>query len=196
MSLPALLRLDDASIHVRLLASDDEARACAGIMASSDPWVTLGRGFEKSLAILRDESQERWVAVTEEGEVVGFVLLIVQGAFVGYIRTIAIREDWRSRGLGRRLIELVEERVHRESPNVFLCVSSFNERARALYERLGYRVVGELPDHIVRGHSEWLLRKSLGAITEWRGALDRSAAAGEVSSTVQPTTVRSTHGQG
>jgi RimJ/RimL family protein N-acetyltransferase len=51
---------------------------------------------------------------------------------------------------------------------VFLCVSSFNERARALYEQLGYETVGELRDYVVRGQSEWLMRKTLGPIMEWR----------------------------
>jgi RimJ/RimL family protein N-acetyltransferase len=46
-------------------------------------------------------------------------------------------------------------------------VSSFNERARALYTRLGYETVGELRDYIVRGHSEWLLRKSIAPLADW-----------------------------
>ena len=50
---------------------------------------------------------------------------------------------------------------------MFLCVSSFNTRARALYERLGYQVVGELRDYVVRGHSEWLLRKSVAPLADW-----------------------------
>jgi hypothetical protein len=37
MSLPTTISLADTRIHVCLLASEDEARACAGIMASSDP---------------------------------------------------------------------------------------------------------------------------------------------------------------
>ena len=37
--------------------------------------------------------------------------------------------------------------------------------ARRLYERLGYKVIGELTDSIVRGHSEFLLRKTLGPLT-------------------------------
>jgi hypothetical protein len=46
-------------------------------------------------------------------------------------------------------------------------VSSFNPDARRLYERLGYSVVGELKDLIVPGHSEILLRKTLGPLTEF-----------------------------
>ena len=101
------------------------------------------------------------------GEVVGFLVLNMRGAFVGYIQTVALREDWRGRGLGSRLIAFAEERILRDAPNVFMCVSSFNTRARALYERLGYEVVGELRDYIVRGHSEWLLRKTTGPLSEF-----------------------------
>jgi ribosomal protein S18 acetylase RimI-like enzyme len=157
-------------VTIRPLGGDDEVRACAELMSSSQPWVTLGRTLERSLAILGDRDlQEVYVAVHDE-RVIGFVILIMKGAFVGYIRTVAVHPDWRSIGLGRRLIGYAEERIFRESPNAFLCVSSFNDRARSLYERLGYETVGELRDYIVRGHSEWLLRKTIGPSAEFRPA--------------------------
>lgn len=53
-------------------------------------------------------------------------------------------------------------------PNVFLCVSSFNHRARAFPLRQGYTVVGELRDYLVAGHSEWLLRRTRGPLTGYR----------------------------
>jgi ribosomal protein S18 acetylase RimI-like enzyme len=162
------LDIDARTVLVRSLAGDEEARVCAEIMATSEPWITLGRTTEQALRILADRDvQEVYVAV-HEGDVVGFLILVLKGAFIGYIRTVAVHADWRSRGLGRRLIWFAEERIFRESPNVFLCVSSFNPRARALYERLGYKTVGELHDYIVRGHSEWLMRKSLGPHAEFR----------------------------
>ncbi|MFN2565832.1 MAG: GNAT family N-acetyltransferase [Gemmatimonadaceae bacterium] len=165
---PQTLEIDARRVTVRPIAGDDEVRVCAQIMATSDPWVTLGRTTDQALAILSDrEVQEIYVAV-HEGTVVGFVILVLKGAFVGYIRTVAVHADWRSRGLGRRLLRFAEERIFRESPNVFLCVSSFNTRARSLYDRLGYETVGELRDYIVRGHSEWLMRKTLGPHAEFR----------------------------
>jgi ribosomal-protein-alanine N-acetyltransferase len=100
-----------------------------------------------------------------DGEVVGFVLLSMRGSFTGYIKSVAVREDWRSKGVGRKLLAFAEERIFRDSPNVFICVSSFNPRARALYQRLGYETVGELRDFIVRGHDEILLRKTIGPLT-------------------------------
>jgi [ribosomal protein S18]-alanine N-acetyltransferase len=165
---PQTLEIDTRTVVIRPIGGDEEVRVCAEIMTTSDPWVTLGRTMEQAQRILGDrEVQETYVAV-HEGAVVGFVILIMKGAFVGYIRTIAVHADWRSRGLGRRLIWFAEERIFRDWPNVFLCVSSFNPRARALYERLGYETVGELRDYIVRGHSEWLMRKTLGPYAEFQ----------------------------
>jgi len=158
-------RVADGAIDVRVIAGDDEAQACARIMAASDPWRMLGRDFDASLAIVRDRSREVYVAAAPDtGEIVGCLILNMTGAFVGYIQTVALREEWRGRGLGTQLIAFAEARIFRESPNVFICVSSFNHRAKALYERLGYEVVGELRDYIVQGHSEWLLRKTTGPL--------------------------------
>ena len=153
---------------IRPLAGEDEARECAGIMSSSEPWITLGRTYEDSYRILRDPAREVYVAVADAASagprVAGFTILVMQGAFVGYIQSIAVRAEWRGRGLGTALMEFAERRILSETPNVFICASSFNPRARRLYERLGYHVVGELTDFVVRGHSEFLLRKTIGPL--------------------------------
>ena len=121
---------------------------------------------------MRDETKERYVALTEDGRPAGFVIVNMAGAFVGYIQTVCVAADMRGQGVGARLLRFAEERVYRDSPNVFMCVSSFNDRARKLYERVGYQVVGELTDYLVRGHSEILMRKSLGSLDEfYRGEL-------------------------
>lgn len=167
----ATLTAAGVRLAVRSLQGDAEAAACAAIMASSEPWVTLGRTDERSLAVVRDPEAEVYVAVEREGEagaeVAGFVVLLMRGAFTGYVRSVAVRADWRGRGLGTALLRFAERRILRETPNVFVCVSSFNGRAKALYLRLGYEIVGELRDYLVRGHSEWLLRKSTGPLAEF-----------------------------
>jgi ribosomal protein S18 acetylase RimI-like enzyme len=132
-------------------------------MASSEPWITLGRGYDASLQILGDPARESYVAFLGDA-FAGFLILNLKGAFAGYIQTVCIAPEHRNRGLGRRLIAFAEERIFRESPNVFLCVSSFNTEARRLYERLGYELIGELKDYLVRGHSELLMRKTIGPI--------------------------------
>jgi [ribosomal protein S18]-alanine N-acetyltransferase len=145
------------------LDSESDAETCASLMAASEPWLTLGRSYEACLAMIRDPTREAYVARTGT-DVAGFLILCMTGAFVGYIQTICIAPGQRGRGLGSRLIEFAEQRILTESPNIFMCVSSFNPDARRLYERLGYRVVGELTDYLVPGHSEILLRKTTGPL--------------------------------
>ena len=151
------------ALTVRLLAGDSEAEACAALMATSEPWLTLKRDYEASLRILLDPCRERYVAHIAD-RMAGFIILNLQGAFVGYIQTICIAPDFRGEGLGSALIAFAEERIFSEHPNVFLCVSSFNHAARRLYERLGYTTVGELTDFLIPNHSEFMMRKSRGPI--------------------------------
>ena len=162
------LEIEGETLAVRRLGNDHEVETCARIMAASEPWITLRRDYHSSVETLCDATKEVYVAARNDGaEIIGFVILDMRGGFVGYIQTVAVHEDWRGRGLGSRLIGFAEQRILRDAPNVFICVSSFNERARELYERLGYEVVGELRDYIVHGHSEWLLRKSIAPLADW-----------------------------
>ena len=143
-----------------------ESRRCARMMAASEPWITLKRGYKESLAIVEDRSREVHVAL-EDGQLRGFLILNMSGAFAGYIQTVCVAPEARSRGIGTRLVRFAEARIFRESPNVFLCVSSFNPRARALYRRLGYVRVGDLKDYIVPGLSETIFRKTIGSFHEF-----------------------------
>lgn len=146
---------------IRPLTTDAEAEACAALMAASEPWLTLRRDYDTLLRLARDPGRERYVAY-QDGRLAGFVFLNLQGAFVGYLQTICVAPAFRDAGIGSALIAFAEERIFRDHKNVFLCVSSFNQAARRLYERLGYTVVGELTDYLLPGQSELLLRKSRG----------------------------------
>ena len=151
---------------IRRLDGAAETSACAAMMSHSEPWITLGRGLEESVRLLRDPAREVYV-VDDGGAVVGFISLQMRGPLSGYIHTVAVREEARGYGLGTALIAFAERRIFGESPNVFICVSSFNTRAQALYARLGYEKIGVLKDYIVRGHDEWLLRKSIAPAVEF-----------------------------
>jgi ribosomal-protein-alanine N-acetyltransferase len=154
----------DSQLGISRLETESDAESCARLMAASEPWLTLGRTYEASLRIVRDPGREVYVARDEAG-LAGFLILCMTGAFVGYIQTILVHPDRRGQGIGSRLLEFAERRILQESPNVFMCVSSFNHGARRLYERQGYSVVGELADYIVEGHAEILLRKTRGPLT-------------------------------
>jgi ribosomal protein S18 acetylase RimI-like enzyme len=138
---------------------------CARLMAESEPWLTLGRGYQASLAALINPLKERYL-VRREGVPVGFLILDLTGPFKGYIQTICMAPEVRGQGLGSRVIEWAESRIFRESPNVFMCVSSFNVGARRLYARLGFELVGSLRDYVVAGQDELLLRKTRGPLAQ------------------------------
>jgi ribosomal protein S18 acetylase RimI-like enzyme len=144
-----------------------EAEICARALESSEPWITLRRGYKHSIKPLLDPSREVYVA-TQGTEIVGFVLLDVRGPFRGYIHLLCVMPEWRNRGIGEKLIRHVEARVFPEFPNVFLCVSSFNRAAQRFYKRMGFQRVGTIQDYIVKGHSEHLMRKTRGPIDGYR----------------------------
>jgi ribosomal protein S18 acetylase RimI-like enzyme len=151
-----------------------ELDLCARMMAGSEPWLTLRRDYAASRQAIDDPAKEVYLAEVA-GTIVGFVVLTMAGAFVGYIQSICVAAEWRGRGVGTALLRHAEARILREVPNVFLCVSSFNPRARALYERLGYAVVGELRDYLVAGHAELLLRKTIGPLADFPGPPGRGS---------------------
>lgn len=154
-------------ILIRRLRNKKEAEICARAFESSEPWITLRRGYKHSIKPLMDPSRETYVA-TSGKDIVGFVLLDVRGPFRGYIHLLCVMPEWRDRGVGVKLIRHVERRVFREHPNVFLCVSSFNRAAQRFYKRMGFRRVGTIKDYIVKGHSEYLMRKTRGPINGYR----------------------------
>jgi len=157
----------DRPIAMRRLATRDDEERCARLMSTSEPWISLGRDYDMALTVVRDRSAEVYVAELD-GQFVGFVILSLTGVLNGYIRTIAVEPGLRGRSVGTQIMAFAESRIFQTSPNAFLCVTSFNHRARALYERLGYEYVGELTDFFVNGVSELLYRKTRGSWADFR----------------------------
>lgn len=143
-----------------------DAAGCAELMLASEPWITLRLSRANAIATLADPAKEISV-IRDAAGVAGFVIIDMRGLVRGYIQTVCVRADRRGQGLGTELLRWAEARILRESPNVFICVSSFNPGARRLYERLGFEAVGVLRELIVPGHDEILLRKTRGPWTEF-----------------------------
>jgi ribosomal protein S18 acetylase RimI-like enzyme len=157
----------ETSVLIRPIQRRHEIEACARMLAASEPWITLQCDYAAALRILSSPGKETHLAVGG-AEIRGFILLNVKGAFLGYIQSICVAPQWRGQGIGRKLVDFAEQRVFGRHPNMFICVSSFNHGAQRFYRRLGYEVVGELRDYLVQGHSEILLRKSIGSLEEFR----------------------------
>jgi [ribosomal protein S18]-alanine N-acetyltransferase len=148
-------------LAIRPMRRPEEADLAATMITTSEPWITLRRDKETVLKALLNPTREVYVPTTG-GEVIGVLILFLDGPLNGYIQTVAVRPDWRCSGVGTRLIQFAEERIFQQSPNVFLFVSSFNEHAQRLYARLGYERVGELKHLVRQDHHEYILRKTKG----------------------------------
>jgi ribosomal-protein-alanine N-acetyltransferase len=148
---------------IQAFGSTPDAEWAAKVMAASEPWLTLAISYERSLSLLNNASRERYLAKVQ-GQRAGFLVISMQGAFVGYVQLLGVAAEFRGQGVGRALIDYAERRIFRETPNVFICVSDFNREAQRFYARMGYERVGELRDFIVTGRAEFLLRKTIGPI--------------------------------
>lgn len=132
----------------------------ARLMADSEPWITLRQDLDACRSKLQRSGSELFIA-WQDGERRGFILLLPYGlAGSPYISSVAVDAVARGRGLGTRLVEFAEKH-YAGRHHLFLCVSSFNQRAQGLYRRLGYERVAEFPDYVVEGQSELLFHKKL-----------------------------------
>lgn len=121
-------------IDIRLFLESDRL-ACQAIaahaqMSSYGPTMpAIRHTFVPSTPL--ESVERRWVA-TLEGRPVGFI--DVNGA---HIENLFVAPEAQSAGIGTALVAFVEERV---GPMLTLSVFKVNVRARALYERLGFKV--------------------------------------------------------
>lgn len=142
-------------------AIPDEKEWAALVMSETDPWITLGISLEQCRKNCLDPHYTMYVSHCDSLPC-GMILIDHRGvAGSPYIKSIAVHKEFRGKRVGRALIAFAESLLSHESRHLFMCVSSFNIKARALYERLGYRKVGEFEDYILEGKSEILLYKQL-----------------------------------
>jgi ribosomal protein S18 acetylase RimI-like enzyme len=141
---------------------------CTAMMVETDPWITLGMDYEHCLTAFEGSFKEVYV-LRKDNQIAGFVILQNQGTFKGYIQTICIDKSHRGMGYGTQILKFCEKLILKYSPNIFICVSSFNHQAIRLYTNFGFELVGELKDFVKEGFTELLLRKTVGAMAGYKG---------------------------
>jgi len=151
-----------ASCTLRPVHSVEEGRWLGHLLAEMDPWRTLhytARALEHY--VLRpDEALHRYTVVVER-QICGVVCVRYPWLRGAYLELIGLGATVQGRGLGREILQWLEEQVRQEAHNVWVLVSTFNVRARAFYARQGFREVGSLQDFVQSGYDEVLLRKVL-----------------------------------
>ncbi len=133
------------------------------LLGASDPWKTLGynEGDWRRIFCPLPAGRECFVAETD-GRLAG-VAIVRQKFLVGdYLELLGVADWARNQGTGTQLLGHVESLVFARTTNLFACVSDFNQGAREFYRKMGYQEIGPMPNFLIPGSAEILLRKTSG----------------------------------
>lgn len=105
---------------------------------------------------------EIYVAIDDNNSFKGFIWVILNGIFHSfpYIHIISVKSEERGKGIGKILLSFVEELYLEKYSKMFLVVGDFNSDAKRLYEKIGYTLIGDIPDLYEKGITETLMMKS------------------------------------
>jgi GNAT superfamily N-acetyltransferase len=129
--------------------------------AAQETIDAIQRGLsEYNRRVLGEERYEplRLIARDEAGEVAGGLLGDLYFDWL-YIAILWVREDWRGRGVGSRLMELVEEYAAAHG-RTHAHLDTFDFQAPDFYRRHGYELHGQLGPY-GDGHVRYYFRKTL-----------------------------------
>ncbi|THJ22519.1 MAG: GNAT family N-acetyltransferase [Nitrospira sp. CG24E] len=147
---------------VRLMEAEDRAEVIE-LLADSDPWKRLGYQASDWDSYFAPLPQGRDSYVVDQGDRVAGIAVLRQKFLLGdYVELLGVANWARGAGLGGLLLTHVEAAVFERAKNLFVCVSDFNDHARRFYQKQGYQEIGPLPNFLVSGSSEILLRKTSG----------------------------------
>ncbi|MDH4305475.1 MAG: GNAT family N-acetyltransferase [Nitrospira sp.] len=147
---------------IRTMVPDDR-KAIIQLLSDSEPWNTLGYGADDWSRIFCPIPQGRDCYVSElEGQVAGIAIVKQKFLLGDYLELLGVAVWARQKGVGGQLLKHIEDLVFQRTKNLFACVSDFNEPARAFYNRQGYQEIGPMPNFLIPGSAEILLRKTVG----------------------------------
>src|SRR5688572_17632729 len=147
---------------VRPMKAEDRA-AVIELLANSDPWRQLGYQSKDWDSYFTPLPEGRDSYVADQNGRVAAIAVVRQKFLLGdYLELFGVAEWARSKGLGRRLLAHVEAAVFVRAKNLFVCVSDFNDQGRKFYGKQGYQEVGPMPNLLMPGSAEILLRKTSG----------------------------------
>ena len=147
---------------VRPMTAEDRL-AVIELLVDSDPWNRLGYQAKDWDSYFTPLPQGRDSYVVDQNDKVAGIVVIRQKFLLGdYLELLAVADWARGKGLGERLLAHVEATVFARAKNLFACVSDFNGQARRFYKQQGYQEIGPMPNFLIPGSAEILLRKTSG----------------------------------
>ena len=139
---------------------------CADAMVNSSLSTLYFQSEESRIdAVMEGLSSGNLYVVLCDGKCAGFAFFIPEGAFHAfhYLHIIAIKEEYRGKGIGRKLLEFIENMLFKTRDKLFLVTGDYNIGARIFYEKSGYKYIGTIPSLYRKGVDECLMMK----VYEW-----------------------------
>ncbi len=151
-----------ATARIRPYQAGDFA-AVVRLLNEREPWKRLRYTSSDWERLLAMPLQGREAFVLEADSQLAGIGVLRQKFLVGdYLELLAVAASAQGRGHGRTLLAYAEGVTFQRAKNLFVCVSDFNHQGRRFYERNGYREVGPIPDLLIQGSGEILMRKTIG----------------------------------
>ena len=153
----------EAMSHTIRPYKSEDRTAIITMLAESEPWRKLGYTDAdwKKLFDPLPAGREGFV-IESGGTAAGFALLRPKFLMGDYLELLVIASSARSNGLGSALLKHIESVVFARVKNLLACVSDFNAEARKFYQKNGYQEIGPMPNFLIPGSAEILLRKTAG----------------------------------
>lgn len=97
-----------------------------------------------------------YVALSSKGEAVGIMHMEMDGfAGLPYLNLLGVKKQYRGMGIGRKFLKMYIDICEKSgAPNMFILTSTFNVRSAALYQSVGFRKIGIIPNFMKKGVDE------------------------------------------
>ena len=149
-----------ASCELRAVQGVEEVHVLSDLLVGMDPWRTL-RYTTSGIAryLLRPDATLYRYTVLVQSQLSGVVCVRYPWLRGANLELIGLAAAVQGGGVGSEILRWIEAQARRQSSNVWVLVSAFNERARTFYARQGFSEIGILKDFVQPGYDEVLLRK-------------------------------------
>lgn len=111
----------------------------AAVHAMLQPYVMKRILLGKDLVVLYEATQEFLVAVDADDRVIGCGALHVMWEDLGEVRTLLVADEWLHRGVGRALVDGLEDNARLLGLKRLFCLTF----ETAFFERRGFTEIGE-----------------------------------------------------
>ena len=110
-----------------------------GIQALLEPWVQRRVLLGKDLVVLFESVQQFTVAEDADGKLIGCGALHVMWDDLGEIRTLIVADEWLHHGVGRAIVDRLEENARALGLRRLFCLTFEVE----FFSARGFEVIGE-----------------------------------------------------